>query len=134
MQSYMPQHLLLLWGGRRCSACEKLERKDMLLSVFRVQIGRRSASPDRRLEIRFFIKNPVDFKLVFKTRKTRQTAPKALPKRQKSTLEFIKKRFQGKTMFGNTFITKTSMFEVPSVEISAQKSINKMTWKQARTK
>ena len=38
----------------------------MLLSVFRAQIGGRSASPDPLLEIHGTIKNPSDFKLVFK--------------------------------------------------------------------
>ena len=59
--------------------------KAMLLTVFRTQIGSRLPAADPGLEIRFSIQNPSDFEIVFKTTKTRETDPKALQKRKKST-------------------------------------------------
>ena len=74
----------------------------------------------------FFIKNPADFKLVFKvfkTQETRKTARKVLQK-NKSQPE-IHKTISGKTSFLQYLPCENLDFGVPSIQISAQKSINK---------
>ena len=66
----------------------------MLLTVFKAQIGRRSASPDLGLEIRFFITNPSDFKLVFKTQKNHKNCSQGPQKTTQVDPEIHKKQIQ----------------------------------------
>ena len=79
-------------------------------------------SPDPRLRIPYIAKIPSIFMSVFKPQKTRKAAPKASKKRHKSIPEFIKNDFHEKR-FLQYLQCENLDLEVPSVEISIQKSI-----------
>ena len=104
-----------------------------LLSVLRAQLGGRSAPADPRLEIRFFIKNPSDLKLVFETEKAIQTAPKPSKKRQTITPKFIKLDFSEQHLFAILSLRKPR-FVSPQRGNVGLESDKQVTWKQARQK
>ena len=103
----------------------------LLLSVFRAQIP--WDLPRQIWDSRFvFQQNLSEFKLVFKTEKPEQRLPRPPKKQQNSTLWFIINDLSETTIFAIPPHCENLDLGIPSVDISIQKSIKKMTWKQTR--
>ena len=100
----------------------------MLLSVFRYQIPRRLPPPDLGLEIRYFSKNPIDFKP--RQKKTEKRFPKQ--KRQKSSLEVIKNDFSEKSMFAIPSLRQPRFWSPQHRNSGSEVDQKKMAWKQVR--
>ena len=76
-------------------------------------------------------KNQCIFKSVSKAQKFRKTTPKASKKRQQSISKFIKNH---ENQFSQYLPCENLDLEVPSVELSIQKLVEKNTWEQTRNK
>ena len=108
--------------------------KALLLSVLSGQIGGRFPTPDPRLRIRYITKNSSIFKSVFKAQQIRKTAPKSSKKTTKNDPKIHLKRFPMEIQLLLYIPCENLDVEVPSIDISIQKSIEKMTRKQAQDK
>ena len=103
----------------------------LLLSVLEAEIGTRSPLPNRGLKICVHTRI-IFFETCFRNEKTR-TNPKASQQHQRNGPKIWKNDFCEKNKFAIPFSCENLDSSALNIKISAQKSIKRMTWKQART-